>query len=133
MSIDPKKIFNYSEEWNRALNNRENIGAKPSVYLLSSSKMFGRLYGKSKVLYIGSTGRLGGKSQNARLRIYRYPNGKHARELRRRCKELESKKQTITLHWTYKKTKLLAAKEETKLLKLCFKEYGEHPPFNSKG
>ena len=124
--------FVASDSWPSVLDRRKNVPPSAAVYALIHEKDFGRLNGKSHILYIGSTGQLGGDSESCRLRIYRYPNGKHANELRRRTAALTDAGVNITLKWKYLPSKKEALAEEARLLAQYEQEHGELPPFNSK-
>jgi hypothetical protein len=127
----PEDFVN-SENWPAVLDMRADIGARPAVYALLHQEEFGRLQGQSRILYIGKTGRLGGDSQSCRLRIYRYPNGNHARELRRRSALLTDRGIVVLLKWKYVDSSDEATAEESRLLSEYKNEHGELPPFNSK-
>ncbi len=124
--------FIHSEEWPAVLNIRADIGVQPAVYALLHQDEFGRLQGQSRILYVGKTGRLGGDSQSCRLRIYRYPNGNHARELRRRSALLTDAGIVVVLKWKYVGSTAEATAEESRLLSEYKAEHGELPPFNSR-
>lgn len=119
-------------DWQYALDSRNQLLPDPAVYVIHTDRAFGRLKGMSRILYIGSTGELGGNSEKCRLRIYKYPNGKHAREMRRRCQDLVDLGFTIKFRWRYIHSKADAETTEKELLKKCLRTYGELPPFNGK-
>ena len=124
--------FVESDVWPGVLDRRGAIQSLPAVYALIHQRDFGRLNGQSCILYIGMTRQLGGDSDSCRLRIYRYPNGKHARELRRRTALLTDAGIEVTLRWKYLPSVDAAADEEARLLTEYEEEHGELPPFNSK-
>ena len=93
--------FTNSQSWLLALQQRKTIAAAPATYILFQAKSFGRLCGTSNILYIGHTGQLGGESDSCRLRIYRYPNGSHAHELRHRTQQLINSGLDVRLCWTH--------------------------------
>lgn len=124
--------FVNSDTWPEVLDRRGEIQPSPAVYALIHQNEFGRLNGQSRILYIGKTGQLGGDSQSCRLRIYRYPNGNHAQELRRRSALLTEADVEVTFIWKYLTSEHAAAAEEARLLAQYEKEHGELPPYNSK-
>ena len=124
--------FIHSELWPFVLDARPAIDARPAVYALLHQDEFGRLHGQSRILYIGKTGQLGGDSQSCRLRIYKYPNGNHARELRRRSSLLIDSGIGVVFRWKYVTSSDEATVEEERLLFEYKAEHGELPPFNSK-
>ncbi len=124
--------FIESKMWPAILTERALIRSKPAVYVLLQEREFGRLRGSSRILYIGSTGQFGGRSETCRLRIYRYPNGRHAKEIRRRVKLLIDSGAKVTLSWKYVMTKDAAKKQERRLLSQYREEHHELPPFNAR-
>ncbi len=121
-----------SKLWPAVLDERALVRSEPAVYALLHERPFGRLQGASRILYIGSTGQLGGASESCRLRIYRYPNGPHALELQRRVQLLLASGVEVTLHWKHVGTKADAATEEARLLREYLEEHHELPPFNGR-
>lgn len=121
-----------TENWPDVLDRRLSLQAAPAVYALMLGRRFGRLRGSSDILYIGETGELGGDSQKCRLRIYQYPNGDHALELRRGIAALLASKERVTFRWRYLETKADARAEERRLLQGYREEHLELPPFNSQ-
>jgi len=119
-------------EWPAVLHERKVIQNGPAVYALLHEHAFGRLRGESRILYVGSTGRLGGDSDSCRLRIYRYPNGQHARGLRRRTELLIDSGVVVTFHWKDVATKEDALVLESMLLDQYAVEHWELPPFNGR-
>jgi len=124
--------FNETRAWSAALNQRTSILSEPAVYALLHESTFGRLRGASRILYIGSTGQFGGASSSCRLRIYRYPNGHHAKEMQRRIQLLHSAGILVTLHWMHVASKTDASKLEASLLRNYVGEHLELPPFNGR-
>ncbi len=124
--------FTESKAWPAVLDERALVRDEPAVYALLHERDFGRLQGASRILYIGSTGQLGGTSESCRLRIYRYPNGSHARELERRVQLLLDAGIEVTLYWKYVQSKGQAAAEEARLLREYMAEHHELPPFNGR-
>jgi hypothetical protein len=118
--------------WPAVLHERKLIPSGPAVYALLHEHAFGRLKGESRILYIGSTGMLGGDSDSCRLRIYRYPNGQHARELRRRTELLIASGAAVTFQWKDVATKDEATLLESVLLERYAEEHWELPPFNGR-
>lgn len=121
-----------SRGWPAVLDERADIAATPAVYALLHERPFGRLRGESTILYIGCTGELGGPSDCCRLRIYRYPNGTHAREIRNRTQLLLDDGVTVLLRWTQQTSREDASALEAQLLQHYEAEHGELPPFNSR-
>jgi len=130
--MDLPEDFIEFNQWPAVLDERTKIGSEPAVYALLHENLFGRLQGQSRVLYIGSTGQLGGDSQSCRLRIYRYPNGPHANELRRRVQLLIDSGFEITFQWKHVASKEEASRQEAFLLQQYVTEHGELPPFNGR-
>lgn len=124
------KDFVKSYSWPDILDERKAVLSMAAVYALIHENDFGRLDGKSNILYIGSTKQLGGDSQSCRLRIYRYPNGGHAKELRRKTAVLTDVGVNVTLTWKYMSSEEAARAEEARLLTQYEKDHGELPPFN---
>ena len=124
--------FDNSMLWDSALDQRDAIEPLPAVYALLHQAPFGRLRGESNILYIGSTGQLGGRSDRCRLRIYRYPNGAHANALRARTQQLVDFGVEVTLRWHYLQTRTEARAMESRILQEYLQEYCELPPFNSR-
>ena len=124
--------FTESRGWPAVLDERADIAATPAVNALLHERPFGRLRGESAILYIGCTGELGGPSDRCRLRIYRYPNGAHAQEIRNRTKLLEDDGVSISLAWTHLPSRDDASALEAQLLQHYEAEHGELPPFNRR-
>lgn len=124
--------FTEMRVWPAVLDERLSVLSQPAVYALLHQEPFGRLSGTSRILYIGSTGQLGGPSESCRLRIYRYPNGPQAAELRRRVQILIERGIEITLHWKYFSSKEEALSVESRLLRDYEQEHHELPPFNGR-
>ncbi len=124
--------FNQSRAWPAVLDERAQVSSDPAVYALLHEREFGRLRGAGRILYIGSTGQLGGTSESCRLRIYRYPNGPHALELRRRVQLLLESGVEVTLHWKHLPSKADAKAEEARLLSEYMETHHELPPFNGR-
>lgn len=124
--------FTNSKPWLSALDERALVKAEPAVYVLLHQQPFGRLHGESHILYVGSTRQLGGSSESCRLRIYRYPNGSHANELRRRVQHLMDSGIEVTLSWAHVPSKADAIALESHLLQQYLTAHGELPPFNSR-
>lgn len=122
--------FREFRPWPAVLDERTQIPAEPAVYALMHEQPFGRLLGESAILYVGSTGELGGKSDRCRLRIYKYPNGNHAQEIRRRIQALVESGINVMLYWWLHASKAEASKAEGRLLQQYEAEHGELPPFN---
>lgn len=120
------------ECWPDILDQRARLEGLPAVYMLTLGRRFGRLRGSSNILYIGQTGELGGDTQKCRLRIYRYPNGDHARKLRRAVEELLASNERVAFGWRLLATKEDAEAEESRLLQVYRQEHLELPPFNNK-
>lgn len=118
--------------WPAVLYERKLIHSGPAVYALLHEHAFSRLKGESRILYIGSTGMLGGDSDSCRLRIYRYPNGQHARELHRRTELLIASGASVTFQWKDVATKDEATALESILLERYVEEHWELPPFNGR-
>jgi len=127
----PAQFKNFMD-WRGVLNRRTEIGARPAIYMLVLSRGFGRLRGKSSILYIGCTGMLGGASDRCRLRTYKYPNGRHASEINRRARQLLRSGRLIRFHWAFAKSKDEALKTEAALLSQYHKLHLELPPFNGR-
>ena len=124
--------FTESRGWPAVLDERADISATPAVYVLLHERPFGRLRGESAILYIGCTGELGGPSDCCRLRIYRYPNGSHAREIRNRSQLLLDDGVTVSLRWMHQTSREDASALEAQLLQRYEAEHGELPPFNRR-
>ena len=124
--------FSESRGWPAVLDEHADIAATPAVYALLHERPFGRLRGESAILYIGCTGELGGPSDCCRLRIYRYPNGSHAREICNRSQLLLDDGVTVSLRWMHQKSREDASALEAQLLQRYEAEHGELPPFNSR-
>ena len=124
--------FTNSKNWLSALDERASVNAEPAVYILLHQHPVGRLHGESRILYVGSTRQLGGSSESCRLRTYRYPNGTHANELRRRVQQLTDSGIEVTLKWVHMPSKTDAVALESRLLQQYLAAHGELPPFNSR-
>lgn len=124
--------FTHSKPWPAVLNERASISDEPAVYALVHQRAIGRLRGESQVLYIGRTGKLGGNSESCRLRIYRYPNGEHARNLRRRTEILIDAGIEVSFHWEHLESDDLARAREADLLARYMDQHWELPPFNGR-
>jgi hypothetical protein len=129
--VDIPPDFVDSHPWPAVLTGRLNVPATPAVYIVAQAQEFGRLRGSSRILYVGSTGQLGGHSQNCRLRIYCYPNGRHALEMKRRTELAVAGGVELSLHWKRLDTKTAAKMAESILLNLYLEEHHELPPFNA--
>lgn len=129
--MDIPTDFIEAQPWPTVLEARLGVAAEPAVYILSQAHKFGRLQGCSPILYIGSTGQLGGKSQSCRLRIYRYPNGRHSFEMQRRTQLVVGTGTDLTLHWKLLDSKTAARLEESRLLNIYLRDHHELPPFNA--
>lgn len=121
-----------SRGWPAVLDERADIAATPAVYALLHERPFGRLRGESAILYIGCTGELGGTSDRCRLRIYRFPNGTHAWEIRNRTRRLEDDGVAVSLAWTQLLSQEDAFALEARMLQQYEAEHGELPPFNRR-
>lgn len=130
--MEPPDELTESRSWPAVLDERTDIAATPAVYALLHEKPFGRLRGESPILYIGCTGELGGMSDRCRLRIYRYPNGAHAQEIRNRTRRLEDDGVAVSLAWTNLPSREDAWTLEANLLRKYQAEHGELPPFNQR-
>lgn len=124
--------FSESRGWPDVLDEPADIAATPAVYALLHERPFGRLRGESPILYIGCTGELGGTSDRCRLRIYRYPNGTHAHEIRNRTRLLEDDGASVSLAWTHSPSREDAFALEALLLQQYEAQHGELPPFNRR-
>ena len=124
--------FTESRGWPAVLDERTDIAATPAVYALLHERPFGRLRGESAILYSGCTVELGGTSDRCRLRIYRYPNGAHAQEIRNRTQLLLDDGVTVSLSWMHQTSREDASALEAQLLQHYEAEHGELPPFNSR-
>jgi hypothetical protein len=124
--------FTKSSPWPGVLDERADIAATPAVYALLHERSFGRLRGESTILYIGCTGEFGGTSDRCRLRIYRYPNGAHAHEIRNRTRLLEDDGVSVSLAWTHLPSREDALALEANLLRKYQAEHGELPPLNAR-
>jgi hypothetical protein len=122
--------FTESRFWPAVLDDRKQLRSDPAVYALLHERDVDRLRGKSRILYFGSTGQLGGTSDSCRLRIYRYPNGPHAAEIERRTQLILDSGAQVTFHWKHMPSGDEAVIEETRLLQLYADEHHELPPFN---
>jgi hypothetical protein len=129
--VDIPTDFVESQSWPTVLTNRTGVPATPAVYILSQAQEFGRLRGRSRLLYIGSTGQLGGNSQSCRLRIYCYPNGRHALEMKRRTELAIATGAVLSLSWKRLESSPAAKAEESILLNRYLQEHHELPPFNA--
>jgi hypothetical protein len=124
--------FTESRPWPTVLDERTQLRSDPAVYALLHERDVDRLKGKSRILYFGSTGELGGASDRCRLRIYRYPNGVHAAEIKRRIQLILDSGALVTFHWKHLTSRGEALIEETHLLRLYAEEHHELPPFNGR-
>jgi hypothetical protein len=124
--------FTESRLWPAVLDERKQLRSDPAVYALLHEHDVNRLKGKSRILYFGSTGELGGPSDTCRLRIYRYPNGVHAGEIKRRIALILGSGAQVTFHWKHLMSSDEALIEETHLLRLYAEEHHELPPFNGR-
>jgi len=129
--VDIPTDFVESQSWPAILAGRLDVPATPAVYMLAQAQEFGRLRGLSRILYVGSTRQLGGNSQSCRLRIYRYPNDRHALEIRRRTAQVVATGVELSLYWKSLETKTAAKAAESVLLNLYLEEHHELPPFNA--
>ncbi len=132
IAMHPPQDFLESRSWPAVLDERRQVQNEPAVYVLLHEHEFGRLEGASRVLYIGSTGQLGGDSDCCRLRIYRYPNGRHANKLRRSAQLLVDSGIEVTLRWKHFESRAAASIQEACLLRQYAEAHGELPPFNER-
>jgi hypothetical protein len=124
--------FTESRFWPAVLDERTQLRSDPAVYALLHERGIDRLQGRSRILYFGSTGELGGSSDRCRLRNYRYPNGLHAAEIKRRIQLILDSGAQVTFHWKHLSSRDEALNEETHLLHLYDEEHHELPPFNGR-
>jgi hypothetical protein len=118
--------------WPGVLNARLAMEPLPAVYAILHEQQVNRLRGSSRMLYVGSTGELGGASDRCRLRIYRYPNGGHARQLRRRLELLTNAGTALTFVWRHVDSKRIAMQQEAEILADYMAAHWELPPFNAR-
>ena len=123
--------FIESRAWPAVLDERKLLRSDPAVYALLHERDVDRMQGRSRILYFGSTGQFGGDSDSCRLRIYRYPNGFHAREIRRKVEMILDAGEPVTFHWKHMESEDAAAIEEKRLLRSYMEEHHELPPFNA--
>jgi hypothetical protein len=84
------------------------------------------------VLYVGQAGQLGGKSDRARLYMYKYPGpGSMERRLRNICNDLIASGHDLTFRWRAVGSVEKGKKAETKLLHRALTDHYELPPLNS--
>jgi hypothetical protein len=125
--------FPRSVSWRTALADPEAVAPTKAVYLIRTTTRFARLRGESSVLYIGSTIRLGGTGDRARLYAYRYSRGNQPRRIRMALEALAADGRKVELRWQAKKTEVAARATETKLLTRYLHGHLEYPPLNRRG
>lgn len=126
--LDPKDL----SDWPQVLDDRTIMRADPAVYALLHEREVARLRGESRILYVGSTGELGGASDRCRLRIYRYPNAQHARALQKRLRILLDAGVNLTFVWRHVECKQIALQQESIILSRYLEAHWELPPFNGR-
>src|SRR6266480_1098095 len=109
--------------WTNARECRTTISDAPAVYAITSPTRFGRLVGSSNILYVGSTQRLGGHSDRARLYSYRYPSNPRDRRINSVCSALAKDRKMIMLRWHHTDTLFEARRLEASLLHEIFDEH----------
>jgi hypothetical protein len=121
-----------SRIWADALRNRSLVPADPAVYVIWTDDAVPRLHGATNVLYIGSTKRLGGATDRARLYAYTYPSGRHARLIKRRTETLIADGHPVSLRWLVLQHHADARRLESTFLQQHLDEHLEFPAFNGK-
>jgi hypothetical protein len=119
-------------DWPAVLDGRGNMLPEPAIYALLLNREIGRLCGTSRLLYVGSTGELGGTSDTCRLRIYRYPNAEHAMRLRSKVQRVLDTDSRVTFVWRYTNSKNTARDQESSVLASYLDAHWELPPFNHR-
>lgn len=109
---------------------RKVIPASAAVYAITTSRTFGRLDGTSNILYVGSTRRLGGPSDRARLWAYSYPPTPREKRITAVCAALAADGHVLTLRWHIVTTLLDAQSLEATFLHQVADEHRELPPLN---
>lgn len=118
--------------WSYAVKNRAEIKPLPAVYAIVSTKEFSRVLGVTRILYIGKTKCLGGKSDRARLYAYCYPSGAHGRLMKSRIENLCELGWDINLYWRHVESEEDARTQESNFLNQHLEDHLEFPPFNGK-
>lgn len=134
VSINIKEQLATCVPWDQALKAlvRKTIPDKPAIYMLWADMAFPRLQGQTNILYIGSTKRLGGSTDRARLYAYSYPSSPHSRLIRSRTAALIASGWSVSLCYLSVKHKQNARKLENTWLTLHLQKHLELPPFNGK-
>lgn len=120
------------KQWSDSINSRTSVTDEAAVYAICTSDSFPRLRGNSSVVYIGSSLRLGGRSDGSRLYSYRYSPQPHSKKIRDGVAALEQDGYSVHLRWLQMKTEQEAREFESKLLAQHREEHLEYPPFNGK-
>jgi hypothetical protein len=125
--------FENEELWETAINNRDKVLSSPAVYAIVTTAPFTRFQSISRILYIGSTGCLGGSGDGCRLYGYRYaPAGQQGSRIRNLVSQVADIGHSVYLKWRVLHTKAETAESEKHYLSLCEQEHLELPPFNRK-
>jgi len=124
--------FTKALPWPQCLDDRQSAPDSPAVYALWCTDEFARLIGKSNVLYIGSTLRLGGKTDGSRLYSYRFSPQPHSKAMRERAQAMIQAGHTVVLRWLEVSSEEQARTKENELLAQHLSEHLEYPPFNGK-
>jgi hypothetical protein len=132
ISTTVDQSFGNSMDWPLCLSSRGEIHEAPAVYVLWSKIIFPRVLGHSNIVYVGSTGLLGGKSDVCRLYGYRYPSGHHGRGIAGRAEQLIANGYTLSLRWNVMESERAAQTLEAEILHNHLKEHLEYPPFTGR-
>ncbi|MCK5580755.1 MAG: GIY-YIG nuclease family protein [Candidatus Omnitrophica bacterium] len=119
--MNNKSLNNFSKSQFFSIDILPEIPTVPGTYVLIFPKCFGRLKGKSNILYIGKSS----KSLRQRLKFYFKP-GPTQHTSKRINKFLKENKEIKISFITNNNPRVL----EKKLLQNYFKDHDEYPPLN---
>jgi len=126
--------FKYIGRWFDALDEPERVAASPAVYMIALERPFPRFRGTSRILYVGSTRRIGGQTSTCRLRTYRNPGNGHGKYIGRVLRFLMAERADAVplLYMCVKPDANAARRSERRLLRQYKYEHLELPPLNRR-
>jgi len=107
----------------------ESLPSKFGIYAIHTMEKFGRLYGKSDIIYIGSATSASGLK--VRIKQYFHPGRSQFTNLR--IGEVLRKRTDLMIGYLITNNWSDAKELETSLLNMYEKEHGELPPLNRQG
>jgi hypothetical protein len=126
------KLLSQSHPWPVTLAQARVLTPRHATYAICLDKPVSRLVGNTEVVYVGSTGLLGGGSDRSRLYAYLYPSGNHSRLINQRTRSLISAGYKLERRWCEHDTLNDARLLEKNMLTAHLAEHLELPPFNGK-